>query len=253
MARLNARAQVREQAALPLTDAQIESVRRRLLRWGKAHFRSFPWRTETDPWLSFVAEFLLQRTRAAQVEEVFVDLRARLPTASSLVAAGEPAIRQLTGRLGLHWRGPLLLRIAETVAAAGGRPPERLDDLRALTGVGMYTAAAWLSLHRGHRAAIVDANVARWLSRMTGLPYNRDPRHVRWVKDLAERLTPARAYRAFNYAVLDFTMIVCLPRRPCCGRCPLRSDCRYGRSAESRPGGARAGTRRLQVPEHVRT
>lgn len=211
-----------------VTDIQIQTVRRRLLRWGRANFRSYAWRSEDDPWLSFVAEFLLQRTRASQVEPVFETIRERFPTASSLATAGAPATRELTKSLGLHWRAPLLLRIAEAVAQRGGMPPETSDELRAFTGVGMYTTAAWLSLHRSKRAVIVDANVARWLSRMTGLPYNRDPRHVRWVHDLAERLTPRRVFRDYNYAVLDFTMSVCAPKNPSCVSCTLRSSCRYG-------------------------
>jgi A/G-specific adenine glycosylase len=184
--------------------------------------------------LSFLAEFLLQRTKASQVEPVFLSIRERFPTAGSLAMGGLPAVNQLTRKLGLHWRGPLLLRIAEAVADLGGIPPDTPDELRKLTGVGMYTTAAWLSLHRGKRLAIIDANVARWLSRLTDLPYNRDPRHVQWVKDLADRLTPRRAFREFNYAVLDFTMRICVPRNPRCDACPLQSECRYARRGRPR-------------------
>jgi A/G-specific adenine glycosylase len=215
-------------SAATLTDTQVARVRRRLLPWGRANFKSYPWRSETDPWLSFVAELLLQRTRAGQVESAFLTLRNRYPTAASLASAGLPAVRALTRNLGLHSRGPLLLRIAKTVAALGGEPPRALKELRTLTGVGMYTAAAWLSLHQGQRAPIIDANVSRWLSRMTGLPFNRDPRHVKWIQELVERLTPRRAFRDFNYAVLDFTMTVCIPRNPRCEICLLKDDCRFG-------------------------
>jgi A/G-specific adenine glycosylase len=83
-------------------------------------------------------------------------------------------------------------------------------------------------MHRWHRAVIVDANVSRWLSRMTGNPYQRDPRHVRWINELADRLTPRRVFRDYNYAVLDFTLTVCTPRNPACQICPLRRDCSYG-------------------------
>lgn len=200
---------------------------RRLLRWGRCNFKDYPWRFEDDPWLSLAAEFMLQRTRAIQVVPVFNEFRERFPTAQRLVDAGEAAAREITGRLGLHWRGPLLIELARQVVSRGGTPPEVMDELRGFTGVGMYTAAAWLSLHRGKRASIIDANVARWLSRMTGLPYNRDPRHVRWVQDLAERLTPRRAYRDYNYAVLDFTMAICTTRQPACAVCPLRATCRF--------------------------
>jgi A/G-specific adenine glycosylase len=211
-----------------LREGQIHTIRRQLLRWGRTNYTHYPWRSETDPWLSFLAELLLQRTRAAQVEPVFINIQERFPTAASLAVGGLAAVNGLTSKLGLHRRGPLLLRVAEAVAARGGVPPHAMPELQRLPGVGMYTAAAWLSLHRNRRAAIIDANVARWLSRMTGLPYNRDPRHVRWVNKLADELTPRRGFREFNYAVLDFTMTVCVPRNPRCGVCPVLSTCRYG-------------------------
>jgi len=212
-----------------LRGGQVRLIRRRLLRWGRANFKRYSWRTESDPWLSFLAEFLLQRTRAAQVESHFNTIAERWPTARSLAEGGTGAVSLLTRGLGLHWRGPLLLRAAQAIAARDGIPPESVEELRELPGVGMYTSAAWLSLHRGKRAVLVDANVARWLSRMSGLSYHRDPRHVRWVKELADQLTPTRAFRDYNYAVLDFTMTICLPRHPRCTDCPLRDECRHGR------------------------
>lgn len=206
----------------------VRNIQRRLLHWGKAHQSTFPWREESDPWLTLAAEFMLQRTRAAQVEPVFVDFKGKYPSAAALVSAGPSAARELTDRLGLHWRGELLFRAAQAVADHGGAPPEDIGALRRIPGIGPYTAAAWLSLHRNTRAAIVDANVSRWLSRMTGLPYERDPRHVRWVNDLAERLTPQRAFRRYNYAILDFTLAICTPRTPRCGECPVRKYCEFG-------------------------
>lgn len=211
-----------------LTPHAVARIRRRLLRWGRSHFRSYPWREETDPWLTLVAEFLLQRTRATQVSPVFAEVQERYPTAEQLVAAGPEAAQAVTARLGIHWRGPLLYAIAQEVHRLGGAPPERLEALRKLTGVGPYTAAAWLSLHRNQRAPIIDGNVSRWLARLVGRPYERDPRHVRWVKELADRLTPRREFRAYNYAVLDFTMSICTVRRPACSSCPIQQDCVYG-------------------------
>lgn len=208
----------------------IRRIRRRLLFWGRAHYISYPWRRETDPWLTLVAEVLLQRTRAAQVEPIFRDFRERYPTAEALVRAGPAAAQAATARLGIHRRGPLLYRLATAVKDNGGVPPADPRRLQEITGVGPYTAAAWLSLHRGRRAVIVDSNVARWLSRVTDRPYNRDPRHVQWVNKLADRLTPRRAFRDYNLAVLDFTMTVCTPRLPACPTCPLRPDCRYGQA-----------------------
>lgn len=220
-------------ALMDFNDAgRLARTRARLLKWGRQNFRQYSWRAELDPWLTFMAEFLLQRTRADQVEQVFVQIRKRYPTAESLARATADEVPLLTASLGLHRRGEQLVRIATAVAARGGSPPDDLSELRRYRGVGMYTAAAWLSLHRGRRAAIVDANVARWLSRMTGGPYNRDPRHLRWVLELADGLTPQRAFRDYNYAVLDFTMTVCTPRHPSCAACPMRTDCHRHQSTQ---------------------
>jgi A/G-specific adenine glycosylase len=147
-----------------------------------------------------------------------------------LVSAGPEAAQWITQTLGLHWRGPLLYSTAERVAAGGGVPPMELDALRGLPGVGPYAAAAWLSLHQGKRAVIVDNNVARLLSRLEGVEYDAETRRKRWVYELADLLTPVRAFRTYNYAVLDFTMAVCRPRAPLCPQCPLLSDCNYGRA-----------------------
>lgn len=209
----------------------VRQTQRHLLRWGRQNFRSYKWRSESDPWLSFLAEFLLQRTRARQVEAIFEEVRRRFPTADALVRSGPEAVRELTERLGLHRRGLLLLDIAQSVASRGGAPPDSMEELCRLRGVGMYTAAAWLSLHRGKRAVIVEANVCRWLSRMTGAPYSRDPRNVRWIQELADDLTPRRVFRQYNYAVLDFTMTLCTSREPACETCPILRECDFGSRA----------------------
>ena len=215
----------------PLSEKILNRTRRRLLRWGRHNFRPYCWRFEDDPWLSFVAEFLLQRTRASQVEPVFQEFKERFPTADALARSGTHTIREITERLGLHWRGPLLVSIAKQITEEDGVLPNTMEELCQLNGVGMYTAAAWLSLHQGKRAVILDANVCRWLSRMTGLPYNRDPRHIHWIQELADDLTPRKVFRDYNYAVLDLTMNICTPRKPSCEECPLNQDCRYARTS----------------------
>lgn len=207
-------------------DEWIASVRSRVLRWGRRNFASYPWREDGDPWLTLIAELLLQRTRAAQVLPVYKAFRARYPTARHLLRSGKRGVRTLTGRVGLHARGDTLLALARMFEKSG--PPVEQEQLLGVTGVGAYTARAWLSLHRGKRESIVDSNVFRWLGRMLDRPYQRDPRGVRWVYDLADKLTPPRSFRGYNYAVLDFTMTICTPRKPACDRCPLLARCSFG-------------------------
>ena len=216
-----------------LTERQVRNIRRRLLYWGRKNYQEYPWRMDTDAWLTFVAELFLQRTQASQVECVYEEFKRRYPTPLILLGADSNEVSLLMRKLGLGFRIDFLRDIAVIAIKHGGLLPEDMDELTRLKGVGTYTAAAWLSLQRGKRAVLIDSNVARWLSRMTGNPYNRDPRGVFWLRDLAERLTPLRTFREYNYAILDFTMKICSPRNPGCVHCPNLVDCRYGSKASS--------------------
>lgn len=210
---------------------RLQRIRRRIRRWGAQHFQSYSWRHDVDGWLTLVAELFLQRTQARQVEKVYLEFRARYPNPRAVLNADPDDLSRLIGSLGLASRTAVLYEVARVFVDCGESPPSSEEELTAITGVGAYTAAAWLSLHRGQRAVLIDSNVARWLSRMTGNPYNRDPRHVTWVRELADILTPPRAFRDYNYAVLDFTMQVCTPRHPDCQNCPVKADCLYGSTA----------------------
>jgi len=206
----------------------VVRTRRRLLRWGRANFRSFPWRHEQNEWLALAAEILLQRTRATQVQAAFPAFKASYAAPALLLEARENA-DEITRHLGLHGRVEVLVEVAGEIVRRGGSIPTCLETLCKMKGIGPYTAAAYLSLHRGKRAAIVDVNIGRWLSRMTGRRSERDPRSVKWLHALADELTPRRAFKDYNYAALDFSMTVCTADRPRCQQCPLVSDCVYGR------------------------
>ena len=219
--------QVESDLTPTMTSEQIRRTRRRLLRWGRRNYQIYPWRLESDSWLTFVAELFLQRTQARQVEKVYRKFKECYPTPPDLLNADDIQVSRLIEPLGLAFRVGFLQEIARVLVKQEDGLPETIDELTRFKGVGIYTAAAWLSLHRGTRAVLIDSNVARWLSRMTGNPYNRDPRHVSWIKNLAEKMTPARVFKDYNYAVLDFTMLICLPCNPVCEKCPFRTDCSY--------------------------
>jgi len=204
--------------------AQVRLLRRRVLSWWRLQTFDYPWRVTSNPWLGLVAEVLLQRTRAAQVVPVYKRFAAKYPTPASFLKDSRSGT--VTATLGLHVRADHLRAVADTIIR--GVPTDE-KELRKIRGIGAYTSAAWLSFHLGQRAVIVDANIFRWLGRMTGRPYHRDPRGVRWVRRCADQLTPRRAFRAYNYAVLDFTMSVCTPRKPKCETCVLQSLCSFGK------------------------
>ena len=107
--------------------------------------------------------------------------------------------------------------------------PVTKEGLLALPGVGDYIASAFMSLHASKRDVIVDANIVRWICRMTGDAYDGETRRQNWLIDLADSLTPARVFRDYNYGVLDLTMNLC-SRNPECSGCPVREYCSHGNS-----------------------
>jgi A/G-specific adenine glycosylase len=135
--------------------------------------------------------------------------------------------------LGLHWRAKLLRDLGRALAEGSGHVPDDYDELMALPGVGTYAASAWLSLHRSRRAVLVDSNIVRWLARMSGRPYDGETRRRVWVRELADEITPRQGVSRFNYALLDFTMLICRPL-PRCGICPFAASmCEYARKRRS--------------------
>ena len=171
---------------------------------------------------------LLQRTRADQVVPVHRTFAQRYPTPEALAKESQSGLLSVISPLGLRWRAPLMIRMAGIVADRG-RPPERLEELTALPGVGPYAASAYLSLHRGIRAPIVDANVVRLYGRVFGFPTGPETRRKKWLLRLADEMTPRRSFRQFNYALLDLAMKVCVSR-PKCEECPLsQGPCDFDR------------------------
>lgn len=207
-------------------------LRRKLLEWGTKHRRSYPWRNTTSPWHALIAEVLLQRTNVAHVSRYYEELIRRYPTPESVIECPDTSLAEVADRVGLKRRIRTLRELAEYVDSLDFYPAD-FDDLVNIYGIGHYTASAYLSLHRNVRAVLVDANVARWLARLTGEEQPKDVRRCAWLWELAEKLTPKRGFREYNYAVLDFTMVIC-SRRPKCEQCPMSGHCAFFRQTRSK-------------------
>jgi A/G-specific adenine glycosylase len=196
-----------------------------LLRWYDRGHRDFPWRRTRDPYALLVSEVMLQQTQAARVVPYYERFLARFPDAASL--AGAPAADVLREWSGLGYnRRALALRAAAAQAAEHGWPADAAG-LRALPGVGPYTAAAVASFAYDEPVAAVDTNVRRVLERHDGV--------LRSPAALAARaaeLVPRRRAAAFNQAMMELGATVCGPRRPVCGGCPVARTCAGG---EARP------------------
>ena len=205
----------------------IELFRRKLLEWSTRNFAPFPWRLTHNSFHALIAEIMLQRTKAEQVERVYTEFVRRYRTPEDVLEDTEDHLLSLLRPLGLHWRSVTILKLVAELHAGG--IPNNLDDLLELPGVGPYAAAAFLSFHKGRRAVIVDSNVVRLYGRYFGFVTDPETRRFKQFLDLADRITPRRDFRKFNYALLDHTRMLC-KHKPLCRSCPLNGNCCFGRN-----------------------
>ena len=213
--------------------APVDPVRlhQPILAWYDAHARDLPWRQPgTSPWAVLVSEVMLQQTPVARVEPVYREWVARWPTPAALAAepAGE-AVRAW-GRLGYPRRALRLHAAATEIAARhGGELPTTYDGLRALPGVGDYTAAAVASFAHGGRHAVLDTNVRRVLARLVGGEAEAAPAVTAAERRRAEALLPDGPGTAARWAVavMELGALVCTARSPGCAGCPVADRCAW--------------------------
>lgn len=205
--------------------------RRRLLSWFRRHGRDLPWRRTRDPYQVLVSEVMLQQTQVSRVEEYYPRFLAAFPTVHALAAAAPRSVREQWDGLGYYRRAANLHALArQVVDEHEGAIPDHHDQLRALPGVGRYTAGAVLSFAFEQAAPAVDTNVARVIRRAFHPRARHDARGDRKVWETAARLLPRPGPRAwaFNQAIMELGALVCTARVAKCGECPVRAVCSTG-------------------------
>ena len=214
----------------------LVAFHRALAAWYARTKRDLPWRRTADPYAIAISEFMLQQTQVATVVPYYERWLAAFPTWAALaVASPEAVVKQWEG-LGYYARARNLHRLAQEVAARpGAELPRTIGELRALPGIGPYTAGALASLALGLRAALVDGNVIRVLTRVFGIGDDvarRDVQERLWA--LADALLPAAEKCAgHNSSLMELGALVCTPTGPACLLCPLRTVCKA--AAEGAP------------------
>ncbi|MDI6854378.1 MAG: A/G-specific adenine glycosylase [Deltaproteobacteria bacterium] len=201
-----------------------------ILRWGKANFRSFPWREPgTSGYQILVSEVLLRKTRAESIVPVYERLLALYPGFSELAGANQSTLENLLKPLGLfRIRSRALKSIAEEVVTRhGGQLPQDEIALAALPHCGRYIANAILCFHFGEDRAIVDSNVHRLLCRHFGFDPVVEIHKADHMWEFMKSLLPPGKGREFNYAVLDFCSLICTARNPKCHMSPINTLCQF--------------------------
>jgi A/G-specific adenine glycosylase len=198
-----------------------------LLKWYAAHQRRLPWRGVHDPYRVWVSEIMLQQTQVETVIPYYARWMARFPTVQALAAAAEQDVLALWEGLGYYARARNLWRAAQIVVTDyRGQLPSDPDTLRALPGIGRYTAGAIASIAFGRGAAVLDGNVKRVLARVFDLTVDvKSPEGEKELWALAERLLPAKHVGDYNQALMDLGATICAPRNPACLMCPVQAQC----------------------------
>ncbi|WP_127106145.1 A/G-specific adenine glycosylase [Pararhodobacter zhoushanensis] len=203
-----------------------------LLRWYDRAARVLPWRVGPaeraagvvpDPYRVWLSEVMLQQTTVATVKAYFHRFTTRWPTVEALAAAQDTEVMAEWAGLGYYARARNLIACARAVAGQGGFP-DTLDGLRALPGIGAYTAASVAAIAFDRSETVVDGNVERVVARLFAV---RDPmpKSKPMLARLATRLTPDERAGDFAQAMMDLGATVCTPRAPRCGDCPLAGFC----------------------------
>ena len=196
-----------------------------LLRWFAQYGRELPWRGISDPYGIWVSEVILQQTRIEQGRDYWLRFMEQFPTVEALAAASEDEVLRLWQGLGYYSRARNMHAAARQIVEQGGFP-RSIEGLRALKGVGDYTAAAVGSMAFNLPAAAVDGNVYRVLSRHYGIdvPINTT-RGKHTFEALSQELLPEDKASAFNQAMMDFGATWCTPKSPRCIVCPVAETC----------------------------
>ncbi len=195
--------------------------RQRLLTWYDHNRRDLPWRRDRDPYRVWISEIMLQQTRVSAVLEHYRRFLQRFPNVQKLAAAREPAVLAAWSGLGYYRRARMMHAAAKVIVKEhGGRFPETIPELRALPGIGRYTAAAIASIVFDTPAAVVDGNVERVLGRVFGSDLSGES-----VWQTAEALLSRQRPGDFNQAMMELGAIVCMPGPPKCLLCPVIGLC----------------------------
>jgi A/G-specific adenine glycosylase len=220
----------RDEAAAAQALAAWFTVRQRDLPWRRPYAASGAvaegGQPRRDPYRTWIAEIMLQQTQVATVIAYFNRWMERFPDVQALASAGEEAVLEAWAGLGYYSRARNVLATAREVAARGGVFPDTREGLLALKGIGEYTAGAIASLAFDRPEPILDGNLVRVFSRWYGLdflPDSKAGKEAYWSRARAW----ARAHKPglVNEGLMELGALICTPRNPACGECPLAGDC----------------------------
>ncbi|WP_243372516.1 A/G-specific adenine glycosylase [Microvirga solisilvae] len=200
-----------------------------LLAWYDRHRRELPWRAKpgevANPYRVWLSEIMLQQTTVVAVKPFYLNFLERFPTVEALADAPTDSVMQAWAGLGYYSRARNLHACAKAVVEKhGGQFPSTEAELLQLPGIGAYTAAAVAAIAFNQKAAAVDGNVERVMSRLY-MVEEPLPKAKPLIRALTEELVPEDRPGDFAQAVMDLGATICTPKRPACALCPWMKPC----------------------------
>jgi A/G-specific adenine glycosylase len=214
---------------------------RSLLSWFDRHKRDLPWRQDCDPYRIWLSEIMLQQTRVAAVIDYYQRFLRRFPSLEKLASAREASVLATWSGLGYYRRARMLHAAAKMIVKEHeGEFPRSVEELRALPGIGRYTAAAIASIAFDQPVAVVDGNVERVLQRVQGQNLTGED-----LWRVAKELVSPERPGDFNQAMMELGATVCVPRQPQCLLCPVCDLCSTRGELRRPPKGTRQTKREI--------
>jgi A/G-specific adenine glycosylase len=210
-----------------LSKQQCTTIWRLLPAWYRTHARQLPWRGTHDLYRIWISEIMLQQTQVITVIDYFTRFMERFPNVAALAAAEEAEVLRYWEGLGYYRRARQLHAAARLIREQHHSEfPESFDDVLRLPGIGRYTAGAILSIGRDSLLPILEANTVRLHARLLAYPHAvQTPKAQQLLWQSATDLLPKQDIGLFNQALMDLGSLVCVPRTPHCGACPIRTAC----------------------------
>lgn len=205
----------------------ITDVQRDILDWFQQHRRDLPWRHTRDPYAIMVSEIMLQQTQVDRVIPYWREWLERWPTVHQLASAPVADVIRAWKGLGYNRRAVNLQRAAQAVVDRGGEFPQTVEGLRALPGIGPYTAGAIACFAFEQDVPFIDTNMRRVLHRIfVGVDIPKPTITDKEVLSIAADVIPAGEGWTWNQAIMEFGAIQCTARKPLCLTCPVQEECR---------------------------
>ena len=199
-----------------------------ILEWGEINFRNFSWRQNTTPYRVLIAEILLRRTTASAADRVYKNFIEKYPDLKTLSEASEMVLASEIKGLGYNIiRSKILKEVSESLLSRYEYIPDDLDNLISIKHIGLYIAAAILSLGYNSPLPMVDSNVIRIMSRFYGKKISQKE-----CFRILESKLPTE-FKTFNLILLDLGALICKPRYPLCHMCPIRKNCDFGKKSHN--------------------